>query len=277
MSVALVRPDAPWMSLGSFGFDWCVRVRVGGRLVRSGSSALSGRALEISRFVQVKLVRPSVPQVSFGFVCIVRVRPCGRWVCRQVRLRPPGVSLGSFAYVWYVRVRLGRRYIDPYGLVLFVRMRPWGRWVRFGSSCSFACAMGVAGFVRVRLVRPGVSLGSFHSNRCALGVSSFVMVCLDCLCAPWGSLSSLRFVWFAWARTGDIWLRSGSSGSSGCTMVVAGFVFVGLVRPSAPWWSLGSFGFVCFVGVRPSGRWIRSGSGLSGCVLGIFVVFLVPS
>ena len=36
--VRLVRLRVPCDMLGSFGFDWCVRVRAGGRLVRSGSS-----------------------------------------------------------------------------------------------------------------------------------------------------------------------------------------------------------------------------------------------
>ena len=60
--------------------------------------------------------------------------------------------------------------------------------MRSGSSCSFMCALAVAGFLRVHLVGAG---------------------------ELWRSLGSIRFIWFVGVRPGGHWIVPGSSGSSG--------------------------------------------------------------
>ena len=68
----LVRPCTLWGSLGSYWFVWFVRVRPGGRLFFSDSSASFESALGVAGFVRVRLVCSGSPRrslVSFGFVC----------------------------------------------------------------------------------------------------------------------------------------------------------------------------------------------------------------
>ena len=94
VQVRLVRPGGRCNSLGSFGFDWCVWVRVGGRLVRSGSSGSYERKLRIPGFVGVHLVRPGAPWGSHGYS---RSSWCAHVVVGfvQVRLVRSGVAVVS--------------------------------------------------------------------------------------------------------------------------------------------------------------------------------------
>ena len=59
--VRLVRPGAPWGSLCSFRFVWFVQVHTGGRLFRSGSSAMFWSTQGVDGFVTVRFVRMHAP------------------------------------------------------------------------------------------------------------------------------------------------------------------------------------------------------------------------
>ena len=139
-------------------------------------------------------------------------------------------------------------------------MRTRGRWVRFGSSCSLACTLGVAEFVRIRLVRPA-------AQRASLGSFRF---CLIAVGAPWVSLVSFWFVWFVGVQPGGCLFRLGSTPSFWSALGATGFIWVCLVRLGAPWWSLCPFGFVLFVWMISGGRLVRSSLfASSDCAMGV--------
>ena len=104
-----------------------------------------------------------------------------------------GYGLEVVGFVRVHRVRWGALFSRPvvpwrslgsFGLVSFIRVRPKICWVRSGSSGSSGCALGVDGFVRVPLVPPG---------------------------APFGLLSSFRFVGFVWLPLAGRLVAFGSS------------------------------------------------------------------
>ena len=206
--VRLVRPGAPWVSLGSIGFVWFVRIRPCGRWVRSGSSCSSGCALGVAGFLLVRLVSSGVPWVSLSSYGLIWIHPRGCWI----RLGSLACALAvALAVAWIFRVCLVRvgahqGLLGSFRFVWFLWVSPGCFRVRFGSSGTSGCALGVAGFVRVRLVRPS---------------------------RAWGSLVSFRFLWFAGSvrlGLGCLCVPSGSSGSFGIALGVAEFVLVYLVR-----------------------------------------------
>ena len=212
----------------------------------------------------------------------VWMRPEGRWVhapassgqglgvARFVRVRlvgldAPCVSLDSFALVWFVRVRLG----GSFRFVWFIQIQPGGGWDRLGSSCTFSCALRVAGFVLVPLVPLDAlwrSLGSFGLfGSCGLaqevfvfhlvrlvragaqrGVAGVGQVRLVCKGACFASLRSSMFVCFVRVRPECRWVSLGSYSSIWCALSVVGFLQVRLDRSGAPCWSLCSFPFVWY-------------------------------
>ena len=213
--------------LGSFRFVWFVRCA----LEFAGFGGSLG-------FFPVRLVRLGAAYESLGYF----------WVRLFLSGAPLGL-LGSFRFVWFVRVR------------------PGGRWVLSGLTCSYGCALKVAGFmgllspvaarvsmgsfvfvwfIRFRLVHPGAPWdrcffpGASGSSTCALGVDWLVRVRLPRTGARLGLLVSFGFVWFVQVRPGGRLVR----------------VFC----MDAPLVSLGSFVWIRFVRLYPGCCWIRSGS-----------------
>ena len=140
LRVNLVRSGAPWVSLGSYGLVWFVRMHPGGRWVRLGSSCSSDGALSVVGFVMVRVVRLGAPWVYQGSFRFTLSSGSALGVARLVRV------------------------------CLFRAGRAWGS---LGSSGSFRSALGVAGFFSVFLVcscGPLRSLSSF-------GFVWFVWVC----------------------------------------------------------------------------------------------------
>ena len=59
----LVSASGSWMSLGSIGFVWFVRVCPGGHWILPGSSCSCGCVLCVAGFSRARLVRPDAPPV----------------------------------------------------------------------------------------------------------------------------------------------------------------------------------------------------------------------
>ena len=134
--MGLLPPVAAWESLGFFVFVSFILVRLGCRLVSSGSSASFKSALGVAGFFQFHLVRSGAPW--------------GCWV-RSVSCCSHGCALRVAEFIWVGSLR---PVVGSFGFDWCVRVRAGCHVVHFVSSRSSWYALGIYWFVSVGLVHP---------------------------------------------------------------------------------------------------------------------------